>query len=178
MNRQVIAIVGCVLLLLTGAPEAQGQGEWARFRDPNAGDVPDDPALPDTWSETENVVWKTDIPGLSWSSPVVSGDDERRQRHRVPLLRFPNRRLPYQTTADRVDGHELRVERRHEQCVAENCHATIHASAARPGRPGRHVLEDPEDAPRLGVEGHHVVRRLGDVHDPVDDQRRGGEVLQ
>ena len=74
MNRRVIAIAGCVLLLLTGAPEAQGQGEWARFRGPNAGDVPDDPALPDTWSETENVVWKTDIPGLSWSSPVVSGD--------------------------------------------------------------------------------------------------------
>ena len=74
MDRRVIAIVGCVLLLLTGAPEAQGQGEWARFRGPNAGDVPDDPALPDTWSETENVVWKTDIPGLSWSSPVVSGD--------------------------------------------------------------------------------------------------------
>ena len=30
--------------------------------------------MPDTWSETENVVGKTDIPGLSWSSPVVSGD--------------------------------------------------------------------------------------------------------
>ena len=44
------------------------------FRGPNAGAIPDDPALPDTWSETENVVWKTRIQGLSWSSPVVWGD--------------------------------------------------------------------------------------------------------
>jgi hypothetical protein len=34
----------------------------------------DDPALPDTWSETENVVWKVAVPGLSWSSPIVWGD--------------------------------------------------------------------------------------------------------
>ena len=74
MDRRESVIVGCALLLLTGMPEAAGQGEWARFRGPNAGDIQDDSALPDTWSETENVVWKTDIPGLSWSSPVVSGD--------------------------------------------------------------------------------------------------------
>ena len=27
--------------------------------------------LPDTWSATENVVWKADLPGWGWSSPVV-----------------------------------------------------------------------------------------------------------
>ena len=32
------------------------------------------PALPDTWSETENVVWKVDVPGLGWSSPIVWDD--------------------------------------------------------------------------------------------------------
>ena len=48
--------------------------QWPRFRGPQAGLVADDPALPDTWSETENVVWKTDIPGLSWSSPIVWDD--------------------------------------------------------------------------------------------------------
>jgi outer membrane protein assembly factor BamB len=34
----------------------------------------DDPALPDTWSATRNVVWKAEIPGSGWSSPVVWGD--------------------------------------------------------------------------------------------------------
>ena len=30
--------------------------------------------MPEVWSETENVVWMTDIPGLGWSSPVVWDD--------------------------------------------------------------------------------------------------------
>ncbi len=30
--------------------------------------------LPDTWTTTENVLWKTDLPGRGWSSPVVWGD--------------------------------------------------------------------------------------------------------
>ena len=30
--------------------------------------------LPLTWSESENVLWKTPIPGLAHSSPVVWGD--------------------------------------------------------------------------------------------------------
>lgn len=61
-----------VLLLLLSSSTASAQ--WAQFRGPNAGDVGDDPALPDTWSETENVVWSVEVPGLSWSSPVVWGD--------------------------------------------------------------------------------------------------------
>lgn len=48
--------------------------EWPRFRGLSAGVAVDDPALPDTWSSTENVVWKSDIPGIGWSSPVVWGD--------------------------------------------------------------------------------------------------------
>jgi hypothetical protein len=48
--------------------------EWPRFRGPSAGVAADDPALPDTWSPTENVVWKADIGGIGWSSPVVWGD--------------------------------------------------------------------------------------------------------
>jgi len=50
------------------------QQNWAQFRGPNAGVVPDNPNLPETWSTTENVAWKTAIPGLGWSSPVVWGD--------------------------------------------------------------------------------------------------------
>ncbi len=35
---------------------------------------PNTPRLPDLWSPTENVVWKQDIPGRGWSSPVVWGN--------------------------------------------------------------------------------------------------------
>ena len=34
----------------------------------------DDARLPETWSTTENVAWKIDVPGRSWSSPVVWGN--------------------------------------------------------------------------------------------------------
>jgi len=30
--------------------------------------------LPLKWSDTENIAWKTDIPGEGWSSPVVWDD--------------------------------------------------------------------------------------------------------
>ena len=58
----------------TSAGAAAGDDQWPMFRGPNAGAVADDPALPDAWSATENVVWKTAIPGLGWSSPVVWDD--------------------------------------------------------------------------------------------------------
>ncbi len=45
--------------------------QWPQFRGMQAGVAPDDPALPDTWSRTENVAWTLDVPGTGWSSPVV-----------------------------------------------------------------------------------------------------------
>jgi outer membrane protein assembly factor BamB len=32
------------------------------------------PLPPDRWSASDNVLWKTDVPGLGWSSPIVWGD--------------------------------------------------------------------------------------------------------
>src|SRR5216684_340789 len=68
MRRAAIVAIGLVLLALTGVSATD---QWTQFRGPQAGVIPDDPALPETWSETENVVWKTNIPGLGWSSPIV-----------------------------------------------------------------------------------------------------------
>ncbi len=53
---------------------AAATDQWPQFRGTQAGIADDDPALPDRWSETENVVWKADVPGLGWSSPIVWGD--------------------------------------------------------------------------------------------------------
>lgn len=47
---------------------------WPRFRGLHAGAIPDNPALPERWSATENVAWKVDVPGLGWSSPIVWDD--------------------------------------------------------------------------------------------------------
>ncbi len=48
--------------------------EWPQFRGPGSAGVADDPALPDKWSQTENVAWKTPIPGVGWSSPIIWGE--------------------------------------------------------------------------------------------------------
>jgi outer membrane protein assembly factor BamB len=72
--RVLFLAVGAVLLALSGVSASGQFSQWPQFRGPQAGAVPDDPALPDSWSETENIVWKTDIPGAGWSSPVVWDD--------------------------------------------------------------------------------------------------------
>ena len=61
------------LLAVLAAVPSQAQN-WPQFRGPHDGVAADDPRLPDTWSTTDNVAWKLDIPGRSWSSPVVWGN--------------------------------------------------------------------------------------------------------
>jgi outer membrane protein assembly factor BamB len=56
--------------LLAGA--ASTEEEWRGFRGASAG-VAENANLPETWSTTENIAWKTAIPGRGWSSPVVAG---------------------------------------------------------------------------------------------------------
>jgi outer membrane protein assembly factor BamB len=69
-------MAGRLLLILAAAGlELSAADNWPQFRGPQSnGAVADDPRLPDTWSATNNVLWKTDIPGSGWSSPVVWGD--------------------------------------------------------------------------------------------------------
>jgi outer membrane protein assembly factor BamB len=68
MSLRLLAL----LLLLTSTSLVAE--DWPQFRGTLAGVGQDHPDLPDTWSTTENVVWKIDVPGLAWSSPVVWGD--------------------------------------------------------------------------------------------------------
>lgn len=48
--------------------------EWKQFRGPDGQGHADVKNLPLTWSETENIQWKTALPGRGWSSPVFDGD--------------------------------------------------------------------------------------------------------
>ncbi len=48
---------------------------WPQFRGKSSTGAVETPTqFPDKWSATENVCWKTDIPGRGWSSPIVWGD--------------------------------------------------------------------------------------------------------
>jgi outer membrane protein assembly factor BamB/protein tyrosine phosphatase (PTP) superfamily phosphohydrolase (DUF442 family) len=51
-------------------------GSWPSFRGPGASGVAEGQNLPDTWNgpKGENILWRTAIPGLSHSSPIVWGN--------------------------------------------------------------------------------------------------------
>jgi hypothetical protein len=49
--------------------------DWTRFRGPGAtGIAASDDEIPTTWSESENIVWKSELPGEGTSSPIVWED--------------------------------------------------------------------------------------------------------
>lgn len=57
-----------------GLAHAQTPTEhWPQYRGANADGLGLGATLPETWSATENVVWKAEIPGWGWSSPIVWG---------------------------------------------------------------------------------------------------------
>ena len=59
-------------LCVAGEPAATN---WPQFRGADATGVTRNTGLPDQWSATENVEWKSDIPGRGWGSPIVWGDN-------------------------------------------------------------------------------------------------------
>jgi outer membrane protein assembly factor BamB len=68
-------LVFALTLLLCCLPAfAQEPEQWSRFRGPNGQGISTATDLPTKWSATENVAWKTPIPGAGWSSPVVWND--------------------------------------------------------------------------------------------------------
>ena len=67
----VFSLVGLWLFLAAGVHAAE---DWWRFRGPNgAGVVTESGLVPITWSESENLKWKLDLPGPGSSSPIVVG---------------------------------------------------------------------------------------------------------
>ena len=61
-----------LLLALTASAGAPAD-DWPEFRGPTGQGQSSERALPLEWSESRNVAWKTRVPGLGWSSPVVAG---------------------------------------------------------------------------------------------------------
>ena len=67
--KRVLILTAIVLLGGRAAASAQ---DWPAFRGPGGQGHSAERDLPLEWAETRNVAWKTALPGLGWSSPVVS----------------------------------------------------------------------------------------------------------
>ncbi|MFO0428793.1 MAG: PQQ-binding-like beta-propeller repeat protein [Planctomyces sp.] len=46
-------------------------GDWPQFRGPKSDGHSAEVSTPLEWSETKNVMWKAEVAGLGWSSPVI-----------------------------------------------------------------------------------------------------------
>ena len=56
------------------ADEGEGAKYWPRWRGPSGQGLAAGSGYPDTWSPTQNIVWKVPVPGAGNSSPIVWGD--------------------------------------------------------------------------------------------------------
>ncbi|HVS13955.1 MAG TPA: PQQ-binding-like beta-propeller repeat protein [Thermoanaerobaculia bacterium] len=59
------------LILVAGVA---GAIDWPHWRGPNRNGTSGERSLPVTWSETENVAWKLEVPGVSGATPIVVGE--------------------------------------------------------------------------------------------------------
>ncbi len=71
MGRTGTAVfVGLVSVLVVEGVRAD-ETSWSRFRGDDGQGRVLDASAPVTWSSTENLKWRTDVPGSGWSSPVI-----------------------------------------------------------------------------------------------------------
>jgi outer membrane protein assembly factor BamB len=71
LTRRTLA--GATLATLTLGVSLSADN-WPHWRGPSAGGVTSETGLPERWSDSENVAWKSRLGGLGVSSPIVWGD--------------------------------------------------------------------------------------------------------
>jgi len=64
----------CLALAVLTFAVASAPADWPAFRGPTGLGTSDETGLPVKWSATENVAWKTELPGKGSSTPLVWGD--------------------------------------------------------------------------------------------------------
>jgi outer membrane protein assembly factor BamB len=71
--RHIVRTPGPARAIPAATPET---GSWPSFRGPRASGIAEGQNLPDRWdgAKGENILWRTPIPGLAHSSPVVWGN--------------------------------------------------------------------------------------------------------
>ena len=60
----------CCMFFLFSVTVARAEN-WPQFRGPTGQGHSRETGLPLNWSDTDNVAWSTELPGQSWSSPIV-----------------------------------------------------------------------------------------------------------
>ncbi|HKB42630.1 MAG TPA: PQQ-binding-like beta-propeller repeat protein [Gemmataceae bacterium] len=113
MPRRLLALAALPLLaaLIPSAadtPARATSANWAQWRGPSGQGYSDDTRAPLSWSETENLLWKTRLPGSGHSTPIVWGDrvfltaaSDRGAERYVLCVRAGDGKVLWQKTAAR-----------------------------------------------------------------------------
>jgi len=72
MSLQMRTSLFLTALIFTSGLAYAAADVWPQFRGPRGDGLVGAAGVPLKWSETENVKWKTSVPGEGWSSPVVA----------------------------------------------------------------------------------------------------------
>ena len=70
LKNNVMFLVVCSAVLALSSTNAD---DWPRFRGPD-GHAASSDSVPAEWTESENIAWKSKIPGRGSSSPIIVGD--------------------------------------------------------------------------------------------------------
>jgi outer membrane protein assembly factor BamB len=141
------------LMLATAAPA----GDWPLWRGPRGDGISGETNLPVRWSRTDNIAWKTPIPGKGHSSPIVWSDrifvttcTEEDQKRLLLCLNCHNGKIVWQSVVltARLEG----INRLNSR------------ASSTPATDGRHVWVTFLDDPNVIVacydfEGHQVWKR-------------------
>lgn len=104
--RSAAALAAVCLLLALACPSLAAAADWPRFRGPGGMGAADATGLPVSWSATQNLVWKTPLPGPGASSPIVFAD-------RIYLTCYTGYFIPGQSdgSLDQLKRHLLAISR-------------------------------------------------------------------
>ena len=170
MTRRMGGLILALCLVAAPAPAAapppQGSEgpvaeQWPGWRGPRGDGTSAETGIPDVWGPKENVRWKTPIPGIGHSSPIVWGDrvfvttcieDDKDEGDRKLLC------------LDRADGRVVWDRVVVPKAKLEKKHRLNSYSSSTPATDGKHVYVAFLDDPNMVVvcydfDGNEVWRK-------------------
>ena len=132
--RQLLALLALVVASSCSVAE-----NWPAWRGPRGDGISTETGIPTRWSDKDNVFWKTSIPGIGHSSPVLWGD-------KIFLLSADGKTATrYVLCLDAKDGKE--IWRREYPGVPHHLHVRSSFASCTPAVDARQVYvawSDPE----------------------------------
>ncbi len=153
MKTSFVLLLYLFLCAFDASAEEPG---WTQWRGPSGtGAATNDATPPVTWSETENIRWKTKLPGLGHSSPIIAGDlvvvttaipEGKKQAPKYSGAPGAHDNLPVEQAhsfvtiaVNRVDGKIAWSTKLNNSMPHEGAHNSASLASASPATNGKHI---------------------------------------